>query len=690
MKPFHHIKYVALPAAIFVFLVYLSTVCPTVYVGDSGELTAAAYSLGIPHPSGYPLFALIGKIFCLIPFGNIAFRVNLMSVIFSSVTVIIVYSIIYSFTSSVLPSLFGALILAFSQIFWLQTVSAEVYPLHNFFVALIIRLLIYWDCNKNLSTLSLFSFVVGLSFLNHMQTVMMAPAVFFFLIYSDRKGLLNPKTLLTISILFLFALTAYIYLPIRTNAGAAIHWGDPDTLKNFWNVASGANHRSNYIFGQSISYYLLRSKDAFVMVYNQLGIIILVALWGLIKLKEYRWKIFYVAIIFFDFFYTIFLNIVFIEITAFNLPTLIVLSVLSGIGINHILNKFKEMETSGRIMVYHPIVVFCCIIPAILLLSNYTVCDQSRNYIGFEHPVNAFRTVNHSGTLMVDGDNNIFPIVYARIVERMREDINLHDKNNLFFKYNKNEKRDDGKEDAQNWEELLASLQKQEILDRVNDGVFYQVFNPYGIAIPESHQLVPYGSLLLCKNIDMEVDRPRLISIWKYYSTESIEDGFIRDYMNREVTAYFHFVKGRYLLLNGGIEPGLNRLALASETGYNDEIIHNTLGLFYTDQKYFDLAGQEFEKALIYVDDTSLVYNNLGYYFSKKGEIEKAIDSIRKAIEIDSKKTLYYNNLGNMLMENGQIEEALNAFRKSLSIKNNQENIKKILQEQDAGKVTVE
>ena len=55
------------------FIVYFSTICPTVYLGDSGELTTAAFSLGIPHASGYPLYALIGKLFCLVPIGNIGF-----------------------------------------------------------------------------------------------------------------------------------------------------------------------------------------------------------------------------------------------------------------------------------------------------------------------------------------------------------------------------------------------------------------------------------------------------------------------------------------------------------------------------------------------------------------------------------------------------------------------------------------
>ena len=68
--------------AIVSFVIYLLTLCPTVYLGDSGELSGAAFSLGVAHPSGYPLYALVGKVFCLIPFGSVGFRMNLMAALF--------------------------------------------------------------------------------------------------------------------------------------------------------------------------------------------------------------------------------------------------------------------------------------------------------------------------------------------------------------------------------------------------------------------------------------------------------------------------------------------------------------------------------------------------------------------------------------------------------------------------------
>ena len=61
------------------FSTYVLTLCPTVSWYDSGELISACYNLGIAHPTGYPLYTIFGRIFSLLPLGNSAFRVNILS-----------------------------------------------------------------------------------------------------------------------------------------------------------------------------------------------------------------------------------------------------------------------------------------------------------------------------------------------------------------------------------------------------------------------------------------------------------------------------------------------------------------------------------------------------------------------------------------------------------------------------------
>src|SRR4026208_2241813 len=79
--PFETIDWIIVTLILIVVLVvYSQTLCPTIFNSGAGENVTAVYLLGVPHPPGFPLFCLLGKIFTLIvPVGNIAFRVNLFS-----------------------------------------------------------------------------------------------------------------------------------------------------------------------------------------------------------------------------------------------------------------------------------------------------------------------------------------------------------------------------------------------------------------------------------------------------------------------------------------------------------------------------------------------------------------------------------------------------------------------------------
>ena len=88
-----HRVYAAL-AGLVAFAVYLRTLAPTVMWYDMGELPTAAYVLGIAHNTGYPLYLLLGKLFTLIPVGDVAYRVNLMSACSAALTVFVLYLVV--------------------------------------------------------------------------------------------------------------------------------------------------------------------------------------------------------------------------------------------------------------------------------------------------------------------------------------------------------------------------------------------------------------------------------------------------------------------------------------------------------------------------------------------------------------------------------------------------------------------
>src|SRR6185503_17400530 len=78
-----------------VLFVYGRTLCPTIFTSGAGENVTAVVLLGVPHPPGFPLFCLLGKIFTLIvPIGNVAYRVNLFSAVCGAAASAMLYALL--------------------------------------------------------------------------------------------------------------------------------------------------------------------------------------------------------------------------------------------------------------------------------------------------------------------------------------------------------------------------------------------------------------------------------------------------------------------------------------------------------------------------------------------------------------------------------------------------------------------
>src|SRR5579859_4626763 len=82
-----------LPAGLALVL-YLATCSPTINFLDSGELTTVAWTLGIAHPPGYPLYTLISSAFIQLPLGPPAWRMNLLSALFAAGAVGLFYGLV--------------------------------------------------------------------------------------------------------------------------------------------------------------------------------------------------------------------------------------------------------------------------------------------------------------------------------------------------------------------------------------------------------------------------------------------------------------------------------------------------------------------------------------------------------------------------------------------------------------------
>jgi hypothetical protein len=664
-------KQVLLPSFILPFVFYLMTSCPSVYLGDSGELTAAAFSIGIPHNSGYPLYCLVGKFFCLLPIGNIGFRMNLMSCFFSAAAVCLVVSFVLGLTSSGIAALTAGLALAFTPLLWSQATCAEVYSLHAFLVILMITLLRWWDESRENYRLLLFVLVTGLSFGNHMQTIMLAPAVFFIILSGDRKALLDLRHLLYITIFFVSALLIYVYLPLRTGAGAAMHWGTPDSLDRFIAHVTAQSHRSGYVLNMSITDYLVRLQASVRTVVAQFNVLLVIAFWGWLKMNSRRWRIFCVMVIIFDLSYTIFLNTISLEVTPFNLSTVIVCAILIGFGIDHIC-RFIDGREGVRTWAFLTIRMMCLLVPALFVVGSFSNCDQSRNYTAYEHAQNIFRTVGPGDILLLEGDNHLFPVVYGRLVEHAREDVILFDRQGILYPspyFGESPDLFYGR-----WETLRVVLEEQIIRNNDPGTVHYAVFEPESIPIPGGYKLTPSG---LLHRVEREERNGvyKLRNVWRYYTNESFSDFSGKDFLHRQLTAHYYFRLGRYLVMSGETTDGLKYVRDASRIGYDDYGVHFMVAIFLADMELFDEARIELDRAGLNAKDRSVTRNHWGYYFYKKREYDKAVEAFQEAADHRPDNFSYWKNLGHALYMSGKALGAERAFSRSLALNQSQADV---------------
>ena len=142
-------------------MLYALTLSPTINFLDSGELTTVAWTLGIAHPPGYPLYTLISSAFIHLPLGDPAWRMNALSAVFAALAVGLFYTLVAT-TAPARPAavnssapeerggwgvrsgaLTAAGLVATSLTFWNWATQAKMYTLHFAFVAALFGLALH-------------------------------------------------------------------------------------------------------------------------------------------------------------------------------------------------------------------------------------------------------------------------------------------------------------------------------------------------------------------------------------------------------------------------------------------------------------------------------------------------------------------------------------------------------------------
>ena len=210
-------------------IVYIVTLEKKLVGGDTTWFALQIPQMYVLVPTGYPVFSLLGKLISLVPVGDLAYRLNLLSAIFGALTILFLFLGINKLVKNEIISLITAMSFAFLKTYWSIASRLEFDTLNSFFIVLIIFSILHYRENTTRNRLYFTFFCLGLSLTNHPIAFFVMPAFLVYLIIINPRIFKSIKTILLSILFFLIPLVSYVYIPIRSLQG----YGTVTTLKKF-------------------------------------------------------------------------------------------------------------------------------------------------------------------------------------------------------------------------------------------------------------------------------------------------------------------------------------------------------------------------------------------------------------------------------------------------------------------------
>jgi hypothetical protein len=423
------------------FTVYVHNLSPGVLGGDSGDLITAALTKGIPHPSGYPLYTMLGIVFSYLPIAaSPAWKIGIISSLFSSLSVILSYLIVYELVKNRYLAILSSLSLAFSYTFWFYAEVVEVIALNSFFITLLTLFTVKFLKYKKDKYVYLVSFFSGLSLTNNLSIVLLFPAIFMALIYKNLKIFKNVKLILKSLLLFFLGLFPYLYIPIAASFDPLASWGEVKSWKNFTYVVL----RKDYGWGKTLKYsadvvnYRLENYIRYWKIFIN-PLIPVLSLLGvtyiLIKIKKNTNSFINIFVPFLIFgpilvtypknYHPGFLDISTIE--KFYIPSIIFACLLIPYGVvafDVALNKIIKNK-NVYITLKKLFLSAFFLIPLTSLIANYPRTNIKNVYLGEDYAEDILFSLPKNSVNILVGDSAIFNSLYLQIAFNTRKDIYL-------------------------------------------------------------------------------------------------------------------------------------------------------------------------------------------------------------------------------------------------------------------------
>ena len=420
---------------------YVATLAPSVMGGDSGELTASALTGGVPHPPGYPLFAILARMFAALPLGHSpAWRVNLLSATATAAAAALVCSTVALWTHDKAAGLVAAALFGTNSVVWLHATSAEVFGLNGMFVGLALLL---WLCVERTSARRFvfgLCFACGLAMCNHHTFVFVGAPLVLRSFWVARRTLRAGGIALACAI-GLLGLLPYAYMALASASEAAVSWGDQTSLDGFLDHVLRRNYGTFSMGKTSKSGAFVNEGTFFPTLWRMLGYAFPRFLWvgpplatlGIYagtKNRQTRNQV-YVLTGVLGFYVLGFcalsnlstsLGLYLTVLVRFCIQSDLLLAVAAGLGVarlgQYLRGRFAAFERYARWAPMAALLVFVAGAAA-----HAGECSQRHNRVFADFVTTAFASLPRDAIVITMGDHLTGSVFYFREVEKLRPDV---------------------------------------------------------------------------------------------------------------------------------------------------------------------------------------------------------------------------------------------------------------------------
>jgi len=411
---------------------YASTAAPWLswanHGADGGDLIAAAMTWGVPHPSGYPTYCLLGRLYALLPLGPMARRFNLFSATMAAATVVLVYFSALRVLARASGEtrwldawigLITALACAVGPALWSQATIAEVYALHGFFFALCLYVGLNDDLLARSRGWGVLGLALGLGLGAHLTLLLILPGLML-LLWPRRAG----RHLLAFAGGASLGLAIYAYLPLAARGCPPINWGDPSSWSGFWWLVSGRLYHP-YAFGLAPGHLLPRLSAwarLWIEQYTLAGVAL--AVLGLRSWIARRWRRWTVATLLTFGAYTIYaLAYDTADSYLYLIPAYLISALWMAEGARSVVDVSLRRSLRGWRLRVGAGLILLAAIPLYTAARHFERMDLSEDRVAERWSDGALGLLPEGALLVTGQDRHTFTLDYVQLVEDRRPDL---------------------------------------------------------------------------------------------------------------------------------------------------------------------------------------------------------------------------------------------------------------------------